>query len=555
MEENKNPYAGRWVAKLKGRIVAQGGTPQQALSASQATRHKEKPQILFMPIHFSLPPLIQKLKDILPAEQEIYLVGGAVRDLILSRLSPDFDLALPSGGIGLARKVSRALNADFMALDDERDTGRVIVHENESRIFLDFATYRGKDLEADLRARDFTINAIAYNLRDDTLIDPTDGVNDIHAKIIRACSQDSFTDDPVRILRAIRQAAAFDFTIDIQTRGWMNQAASQIRSVSIERVRDEIFKILNGRRVDESFKALDMLGVIEHLMPELLKMKGVQQTSPHVFEVWTHTLMVLNYLERILFNLFSVPIAEDGDESEVKGEVKYKNEFAQALQTQLGKFNELIQQHFSEPLNIDRPHRSVLFFTALYHDVCKPDTKTVEENGRIRFFNHDVQGADVAAERARSFNLSNDEVERIHVIIKNHMRIHSLASRLEHHNEYPTRKAIYRFFRDAGKAGIDLILLALADLRGTYHKTLTLKTWQVYLEISKILLENYFEKPQETISPPKLIDGNELMKELNLTPSKLIGDLLESIRENQAEGIIQTREQAIEFAKAEAGKK
>jgi poly(A) polymerase len=539
-EQNKNPYAGRWVAKLKGRIVAQGGTPQQALLASQATRHKEKPEIIFMPIHFSLPPLIQKIKDILPARQEIYLVGGAVRDLFLTRLSSDFDFALPSGGISLARKIANTLKADFVPLDDERDTGRVIVHENESRIFLDFATYRGKDLEEDLRARDFTINAIAYNLQDDTLIDPTEGVKDIESKIIRACSPTSFTDDPVRVLRGVRLAAAFDFSIDKQTREWMKQASPLLRSVSIERIRDEIFKILNSKRVSDSIKALDMLSVIEHIMPELLKMKGVEQSSPHVFEVWTHTLSVLDYLEKILFNLF---------------EETPKNEFAEALQTQLGKFRQQIQDHFSESLNIDRTHRSLLFFAALYHDVCKPDTKTIDENGRIRFFNHDVKGADVVVERARSFNLSNDEVERLSVIIKNHMRIHSFTSKLENENEYPTRRAIYRFFRDAGKAGIDLILLALADMRGTRDKEMTLQTWNIYLEISRILLENYFEKPQETVSPPRLIDGNDLMKELNLQPSRLLGELLEAIRENQAEGNIHTREEAINFAKEELSKK
>lgn len=546
-EENKNPYAGRWVAKLKGRIVAQGGTPQQALFASQSTRHKEKAEILFIPMNFSLPPLIQKIKDVLPAEQEIYLVGGAVRDLFLSRPSPDLDFALPSGGIDLARKIANALKADFVPLDDERDTGRVIVYENESRIFLDFATYRGKNpstgsgqvLEEDLRARDFTINAIAYNLQDDTLIDPTDGVKDIHAKIIRACYANAFSDDPVRILRAVRQAATLDFTIDKQTREWMKQASGQIRIASVERIRDEVFKILNTKRVSDSIKALDMLGVLEQIMPELLKMKGVEQTSPHVFDVWTHTLSVLDYLDRIRLNLYEQPP---------------KNEFAEALQNQLGKFREQIHQHFSESLNIDRTSRSLIFFCALYHDVCKPDTKTIEENGRIRFFNHDVKGADVAAERARSFNLSNDEIERVHVVIKNHMRIHSFTTKLENENEYPTRKAIYRFYRDVGKAGIDLILLALADMRGTRHKELTLKTWNIYLEISKILLESYFERPTEIISPPRLIDGNELMKELNLQPSRLIGDLLEAIRENQADGNIQTREQALAFAKEELNK-
>ncbi len=554
MEENKNPYAGRWVAKLKGRIVAQGGTPQQALLAAQATRHKEKPEIIFMPIHFSLPPLIQKIKDILPAGQEIYLVGGAVRDVFLSRFSSDFDFALPSGGIALARKIANALKADFVPLDDERDTGRVIVHENNTRIFLDFTKYRGKSssigseqaLEEDLRARDFTINAIAYNLQNDTLLDPTEGVKDIESKIIRACSPTSLTDDPVRILRGVRLAATFDFAIDKRTREWMTQAHPLIRSVSVERIRDEIFKILNSKRVSDSIKALDMLGIIEQLMPELLKMKDVNQSPPHVFEVWTHTLSVLDYLERILSNLLRPQTAAS--------EANFKNEFAEALHTQLGKFRGQIAQYFSESLNIDRTHRSLLFFAALYHDVCKPDTKTIDENGRIRFFNHDEQGANVIAKRAHSFHLSADEIDRLKTLVKNHMRIHSFVSKLENENEYPTRRTVYRFFRDAGKAGVDLIFLALADVRGTRHKEMTLKTWNIYLEISKILLEHYFEKPQEAVSPPRLVNGNDLMKALNLKPSRLLGELLEVIRENQADGKIQTREQAIEFAREELSK-
>src|SRR5512141_2413787 len=156
-----SPYAGRWVARLQGKIIAQGGTPEQALRAAQTSRHKERPEIVFMPLPYSYHPLIDKVRDVLP-RQEIFLVGGAVRDMLLNRLSHDLDFAVPSNGISLARRVANALNADFMVLDDERDTGRVIVTEaNGMRTFLDFAVYRGRDLEEDLRARDFTINALA----------------------------------------------------------------------------------------------------------------------------------------------------------------------------------------------------------------------------------------------------------------------------------------------------------------------------------------------------------------------------------------------------------
>ena len=544
ISKSHSPYAGRWVALVNGRVIAQGGTPEQVLRASQHSRFKEKPEIIFMPASFTLPPLLEKIMDALPVDQEIYLVGGAVRDLLISRVSPDLDFAVPSNGISLARKVANALNAHFVPLDDERDTGRVVViDEGGTQTFLDFATYRGATLDEDLRARDFTINAIAYNLRDGTITDPLGGGNDLRTKLIRACSDTSLSDDPVRILRAIRQAAAFGFHIDKNTRELMKQAASELVRISPERLRDEIFKILKGPKPDAAIRALEMLGVLQHIMPELLAMKGVDQSEPHVYEVWTHTLAVLDHLDQIISAL---RVGYDAE--------KTNDMFTGLLTLRLGRYREQIAQHFSKQLNVDRSMRSLLFFAALYHDVSKPDTKTVEESGRIRFFEHDLKGVNIAAQRARSFNLSNDEIERLQVIIKNHMRIHFFADRLEKEKQEPSRKAIYRFFRDSGEAGIDLVLLGLADVRGTRAHSLTIETWNIYLDVARILLENYWERPQEAVTPPRLINGNELMKELNLKPGTVVGQLLEAIRENQAAGKIEDREQALAFARVELTK-
>ena len=547
-----SPYAGRWVARVHGRVVAQGGTPEQALRASQHSRHKEKPEIIFMPVPLALPPLVEKILTALPADQEIYLVGGAVRDLLLSRLSPDLDFVLPSNGISLARRVANALGADFVPLDQDRDTGRVIVTDPDgTRTFLDFSVYRsanskslfGQNLEEDLRARDFTMNAIAYNLRDGTIIDPLNGGNDLRTKLIRACSPTSLSDDPVRILRAIRLAAFFGFRIEKETRELMKKSVDQLGRISTERLRDEVFKILQGPKPDASVRALEMLGVLPYLMPELIPMKGVQQPEPHVYEVWTHTLSVLDYLDQVISAL---RVGYDAE--------KTNDMFTGLLTLRLGRYREQIAAHFAKPLNVDRSMRSLLFFAALYHDVSKPETRTVEESGRIRFFDHDVKGADVAAERARAFNLSNDEIERVQVIIKNHMRIHSFASRLEKEKKAPSRKAIYRFFRDSGEAGIDLALLALADLRGTRAHSLMLETWTAYLDIVRTLLENYWERPEEIISPPRLLDGHDLIKALDIKPGPVVGHLLELIRENQAAGIIEDREQALAFAREEITK-
>ena len=542
--QSTSPYAGRWVARVRGRIVAQGGTPEQALHAAQSSRHKEKPEIIFMPLPFSYSPLIDKVRDALP-NQEIYLVGGAVRDMLRSRLSHDLDFALSSNGIALARKVANALDTDFMVLDGERDTGRVIVtEENGSRTYLDFATYRnGFTLEADLRARDFTMNAIAYDIHANTIIDPLNGASDLRAKIIRACSSTSLQDDPVRILRAIRQAAAFDFKIELETRKAMKAAAEHLPNISPERQRDEIFKILEGPKPDSSMRALEMLGVFPYLMPELSAMKGVTQSLPHIDDVWEHTLSVLRHLEGILTALRVGYSAEETNDM-----------FTGLLTLRLGRYREQFATHFAESLNTDRSVRSALFFAALYHDVQKPATKTVDESGQIRFFEHENKGADVAAARAREFNLSNDEVERIKNIILHHMRFHFFTSRIEGNHQEPSRKAIYRYFRDAGEAGVDLVLLSLADLRGIYDHTLTQETWVAALDVARILLENYWEKREQTIAPPRLLDGNELMHELNLQPGRIIGQLLEAIREGQATGKIETHEQAIEFAREELQK-
>ncbi|MCJ7435942.1 MAG: hypothetical protein MUO77_20880, partial [Anaerolineales bacterium] len=361
-------YAGRWVARLHGHIIAQGGTPELARRAAKSSRHKENPEIIYMPAMFSLHPLVDKVREILP-DEEIYLVGGTVRDMLLNRVSPDLDFAAPSNGISLARKVANALNADFVALDEERGTGRVLtMQEDGARIILDFATYRGADLDADLRGRDFTINALAFDLRSRSILDPLEGGQDIRAKQIRACSPTSLTDDPVRILRAIRQAAAFEFRIEKETRELMKQAAGQIGRVSPERQRDELFKILDGPKPDACMRALEMLGVFPHLLPELSALKGVEQSEPHVHDVWTHTLAALQYLENILSALAIGYSADNTNDL-----------FTGLLTLRIGRYREQLTGHFSKTLNPERSLRVLLFFAALYHDVQKPETKTMDE--------------------------------------------------------------------------------------------------------------------------------------------------------------------------------
>ena len=558
-----SPYAGRWVARLHGQVIAQGGTPEQACRAAQGSRYKESPEIIFMPttIPLNFPPLLDSVRAALPDDKTVYLVGGAVRDLLLGRATHDLDFALSRDAIKTARRVADALSragtgtitkADFYPLDPERDTGRVIVTaEDGTRTVMDFAAFRGPDpstgspsgdfagqsLEADLLGRDFTLNAMAVDVRTLALYDPLGGALDLREKRLRQCSPSAFNDDPLRILRAIRLAAAFGFNILPEARQAMKQAVKLLPNVSAERQRDELFRILEGPRPATSLRALDMLGALAPVLPELTSLKGVAQPSPHVSDVWIHTLGTLTYLEMILAALAPDYNADAASDL-----------FSGLMVLRLGRYRQQIAEHFASPLNINRSLRGLLFLAALYHDVAKPLTKAADENGRLRFWGHDEEGAEMAAARGRALQLSSDEMARLKTIVRNHMRILYHTNRLVKEQKNPSRRAIYRFFRDTGAAGVDVCLLALADLRATYEHTLPQDMWAAGLDVVRLFMENWWEKRAESIAPQPLLNGNDLMQELDLQPGALIGLLLEAIREAQALGEVSTREQALDLA-------
>ncbi len=533
-------YAGRWVALVRGKVVAQGATREEALLAARQARRKDRLEIRYMPEMPVQPPLIDRARALLPAGLPVYLVGGAVRDAVLGRETHDLDFATPPGALKLARKLADKLRGAFFPLDEQNDTARIVLQNPDgSREILDFAGFRGDSLEADLRGRDFTINAVAMDIHTGQILDPLGGVSDIRAKRIRACAGTAFSDDPARILRAVRQAAAFGFSIDPETRKLMKAAVPLLANISPERQRDELFKMLEGPKPDASIRALEMLGVFPVLLPELPVLKGVEQSAPHVHDVWTHTLAVLRHLEGLL-----AALAPDYDESKGSADL-----FNGLLVLRLGRYREQIGAHLGPTLNTDRSARALLFFAALYHDVNKPQTQSSEPNGRIRFLGHDEQGALTALKRGMALHLSNDELDRLKLLVRRHMRVHFHASRKAENAIDPTRKAIYRFFRETGEAGISLILLALADVRAAYDHTLTQEYWAANLDVARTLLEAYYEKAEEIVRPPQLLNGDDLISELNMKPGPEIGKLLEAIRETQAAGKLATRQEALAFAR------
>lgn len=494
-----------------------------------------------MPGNFplTLPQILDSVRAIFPDGMIVYLVGGAVRDALLGRQIHDLDFVLERDAIKIARRVANTLKADFYPLDPERDTGRVIVtNQDGTRSLMDFAAFRGKDLEADILGRDFTLNAIALNLSDNTIHDPLGGAMDLKEKRLRACSPSAFADDPVRILRGVRLAANFGFHILPETRKAMKDAVGLLGNISPERMRDELFRLLDGLQPAACLRALDLLGALDMVLPELSALKGIEQTRPHVHGVWEHTLATVRYLEMILAAL--APNYDPDTASDMLNGM---------MVVRIGRYRQKIGEAFAAPLTADRSLRSLLFLAALYHDVAKPRTKKMDKEGHERFWDHDQQGAEIAASRGRSLAMSNDEVTRLGTVIRNHMRILFLTNRLVRESKPPSRRAVYRFFRDTGAAGVELCLLTLADMRATYEQTLPQENWAAALEVVHLMLENWFEKPAESISPVPLLNGEDLMNGFNLQPGKLIGELLETIREAQAMGDVATRAQALEMAR------
>jgi tRNA nucleotidyltransferase/poly(A) polymerase len=490
-------------------------------------------------IPLTLPPLVKAVRAILPDDQAVYLVGGAIRDALLGRTSHDLDFVLSADGIRTARRIADALRADFFPLDPERDTGRVIATSPDGlRYLMDFAVFRGPDLEADLRGRDFTVNAVAMEIHTGQILDPLHGGMDLKARRLQTCTPGAFQDDPVRIYRAARLGVAYGFNIPPETAQAMRTAVGGLAKVSIERLRDELFRILEGPRRAGCLSILDQIGALDQLLPELRGLKGCEQPAPHVHDVWEHTLAAVRHLE-LLLTALTPPYDPEASWDWYLGLAALR----------LGRYRSNFAEHLAAGLNVNRSVVALLGFATLYHDVAKPESRKVDEQGQVRFWDHDARGAEIAVERARALNLSNDEAERLDLIIRNHMRILFHTNRLVNEGKQLSRRGVYRFFRDTRQAGVDVALLSLADLRATYEQTLPQDTWRAGVEVCRLLLENWWERPQESVTPPVLIGGRDLMAEYDLEPGPKVGELLEAVREAQAMGQVTTRQEALNLVR------
>ena len=472
--------------------------------------------------------ILTAVSDFLSGQVKAYLVGGFIRDALLKRATADIDIALAADALEIAPKLADALGGKFVQLDKQNHICRVVVMDEKApsggRWQLDFTSFEGA-IEQDLSRRDFTIDAIAVdleevNLKDFTLIDPFNGLADLKNRVIRAVSQTAFEDDAVRLLRAVRLAAELGFSLDKKTEALVKSQCHLIADVAGERLREELVRLLAIPHPERFLFHLDELGLITALFPELAKAKGVEQPKEHSWNVFDHSLQTVIAVDFLLH----------------QGSWEYTSDKVLTVVP----WSEALAEHFAQEVGGGSSRRSLLKLAALFHDICKPETKAVGEDGRTHFLGHAKLGAAAAADILTRLRFSSKEAKLVEIMINYHMRPGQMSQQ-----GLPTQRAIYRYFRDTGEAGIDILFLSLADHLASRGPNLDMAGWREHAEMVAYVLEKHFE--QQLVEPVRLVDGHDLINIFGLSPGPALGEILEAVREAQASGELNDREEALDY--------
>ncbi|MBI4707444.1 MAG: CCA tRNA nucleotidyltransferase [Candidatus Omnitrophica bacterium] len=448
----------------------------------------------------------------------LFLVGGFLRDYLLGRqkINPDFDFAIKKGSINFGRKLAREMRAGFVVLDKEHGACRVVKKSGGKAYTFDFTDFRGRDLEDDLLHRDFTINTLALDLKDifsainigNFILDPFSARKDIKSGIIRVANKKSFDEDPLRILRAFSFSALLGFKIENKTLALAQKERRKLSVVSFERIRDELFKVFDTKNAYQYLATLDKLKILEIIIPEINLMRGVNQGPYHHLDVWKHSLETAKQFERLSKELEN---------------------------------NKDVQDYLREYLSGDRKRSQLLKLAAILHDIGKPKAKRRFGN-KIKFHGHERVGLDIAEGIAKRLKLSRDEINALHKMVLWHLRPGYLGD-----FKQPSKRAIFRYFRDTQNEAVAVLLLSVADQRSTLGRLSTKKSSIQHEIVCFGLIKEYFRRLKEK-KFERLINGNELMRRFKLNPSVLVGKILKEIEELQAIGKVKTKEEAFKAA-------
>ncbi|GAA2355884.1 CCA tRNA nucleotidyltransferase [Streptomyces cuspidosporus] len=433
------------------------------------------------------------------------LVGGSVRDALLGRLGNDLDFttdARPDDVLKIVRPWADAVWEVGIAFGTVgcRKEGRN--GDGASQSFqIEITTYRseaydrtsrkpevsyGDSIDEDLVRRDFTVNAMAVALPRKEFIDPHHGLEDLAARVLRTpgTPEDSFSDDPLRMMRAARFAAQLDFDVAPEVIAAMKAMAGRIEIVSAERVREELNKLILGARPVKGLRLLVDTGLAEHVLPELPALRLERDEHHRHKDVYEHTLTVLEQ---------AIALEQDGPDL-------------------------------------------VLRLAALLHDIGKPKTRRFEKDGRVSFHHHEVVGAKLTKSRMTKLKYSNELVKDVSRLVELHLRFHGYGT-----GEW-TDSAVRRYVRDAGPLLERLHKLTRSDCT-TRNKKKAGALSRAYDGLEERIARLQEQEELDAIRPD--LDGNEIMKILGIGPGPKVGKAYKHLLELRLEYGPMEREAAV----------
>jgi poly(A) polymerase len=432
-------------------------------------------------------------------------VGGALRDELLGREVTDIDIAVEGDPEAAARELAKEVRGPVFRLSEAFGAWRVV--ERRSGRVYDFAPLQGETIEEDLARRDFTINAMARPSDGDELIDPLGGRADIDSRTLRVIGPEAYESDPLRPLRLARFAAELGFSPDPDTERLTAEAAARVPEASGERVFAELRRLVLAPGAVEGLALADRLGLVHAVLPEVSDLHDVEQSHFHHKDVYGHTLEVLERLIEL--------------ESEATGDLR---------------------EVLDEPLADELTRGEALRFGALLHDIGKPATHDVRDDGRVTFLGHDRLGEEMVRRVCGRLRTSERLSRFLEAVTRHHLVLGFLV-----HERPLDRRGVYRYLTRTSPVEVEVTLLSCADRLATRGKNAE-RAIDAHLELAKELMPAALEWRRG--GPPRLpLRGDELAREAGIEPGPELGRVLEELREAAYAGEIENREDAVELAR------
>ena len=460
-------------------------------------------------------PSVAAARTALEQQGPAWIVGGAIRDALLGEEVADADLAVERGREeSAARAIAKVAGGSAFRLSEEHATWRAIAPADGWHV--DVVALRAQAIEDDLRARDFTVNAIARPLEGGELIDPTGGLADSEARLLRAASENAFRDDPIRLLRAPRLAAGHDLSIDSGTVELARAVSARAADPAGERQFAELRGIVAGPRPLRGIELMEELDLTEVVLPELEALRGVIQNPNHHLDVFGHTLAVLEEWLRLELDLES---------------------FAGEMAPEIDAF-------LAEPLADDLNRREALRFGALFHDLGKPETRSAG-SGYVTFIGHDEVGARIIADVCRRHRMSRKLSTHLQGLALHHLRLGFLV-----HQRPLSRRTVYDYLVATEPVAADVTLLTVADRLAARGEgpLASPEMVQAHLDLAREMLRDALVWHRDGPPRPPL-SGDDLARELGIEPGPELGRVLEELRAETFTGEISGRAEALERAR------